>query len=321
MATNVEYPEVVTLGEVMSLLVTDPPRPLRSARSFTRSLCGAEANVAVGLSRLGHRAGWFGRVGDDPFGLSILDSLRSECVDVSRAIVDPSAPTGLLVRDSHPERRVSVLYWRRGSAASQLGPADVDASYIASARLLHVTGITPALSLTCHEAVMTAVETARSAGIPVCFDPNLRLKLWSAQRAAEVLGPLIGYADLVLTGEAEACRLSGQSGREGAVAWFLEKGARLVVVKLGASGAWATDGTSEWLVSAYQVTAVDTVGAGDAFAAGYLARWLEGANVADCLEYAAVVAGMAVQMLGDIEALPYRSEVDAALARADDVDR
>ena len=305
----------------MGLLMTDPPRPLRSARSFTRSMCGAEANVAIALSRLGHSSGWFGRVGDDAFGLSILDVLRSEGVDVSRAVVDPSAPTGLLVRDSHPERRVSVLYWRRDSAASRLSPADVDRDYVGSARVLHVTGITPALSPSCHQALLTAVQAARTGGVPVCFDPNLRLRLWSAQQAAEVLRALAGYADVVLTGEAEARRLSGQAIREDAASWFLEQGARLVVVKLGSIGAWATDGGSQWSVPAPQVMAVDAVGAGDAFAAGYLAAWLEGANVPGCLEYAAVVAAMAVQVPGDIEGLPYRSDVDAVLAGADDVDR
>ncbi|HYK67451.1 MAG TPA: sugar kinase [Streptosporangiaceae bacterium] len=321
MPDDFQHPEVVTFGEAMGLLVTDPPRPLRSARTFARSICGAEVNVAVGLSRLGHRAGWFGRVGDDPFGLSVLDALRSEGVDVSRAVVDSSAATGLLVRDSHPERRVSVHYWRHESAASNLNPADVDTGYLASARLLHMTGITPALSPACHAAVLAAAEAARSAGVPVSFDPNLRLKLWSAPQAAEVLGPLSGYADVVLAGDTEARRLSGQQERERAAAWFLEQGARLVVVKLGSSGVWATDGTRQWQVPAYRVTAVDAVGAGDAFAAGYLARWLEGADVADCLKYATVVAAMAVQVVGDIEALPYRSEVDAALAGGDDVDR
>lgn len=313
--------DVVTFGEAMGLLVTDPPRPLRSAGSFARSVCGAELNVAVGLSRLGHRSGWFGRVGDDPFGLSILDRLRAEEVDVSRAVADPAAPTGLLIRDTHPERRVNVLYWRHGSAASRLGPADVDVGYIASARVLHVTGITPALSPSCADAVATAIRAARSAGVTVSFDPNLRLRLWTASQAAHVLAPLAGYADVVLTGATEARRLSGQSTAEDGAAWFLHQGARLVVVKLGAAGAWATDGTRQWSVPAHQVTLVDPVGAGDAFAAGFLAARLEGADVPGCLERAALVAAMAVQVAGDIEGLPYRSEVEAALAGTDPVDR
>lgn len=314
-------PEVVTFGEAMGLLLTEPPRPLRHAATFTRSVAGAESNVAIGLSRLGHSAGWVGRVGDDAFGLGVLDTLRREDVDTRGVLVDPGGPTGLLVRDHHPERRIQVLYYRHGSAGSRLRPDDVDEQYLARARMLHVTGITPALSESCHQTVRSAVDTAQRHGVTVCLDPNLRLRLWSARRAAAILAPLVAGADIVLTGDREMEQLSGRHGLLPGARWFLECGAGLVAVKRGDAGAWATDGRTEWTSAAYPVTVVDPVGAGDAFAAGFLSGWLRGFQLPACLSEADVAGAMSVQVPGDIEGLPYRADVDAVLAGTMEVDR
>lgn len=314
-------PEVVTFGEAMGLLVTEPPLPLRHAGSFSRSLAGAESNVAIGLSRLGHAAGWFGRVGNDAFGLGILDVLRREGVDTRCAVVDAEAPTGLLVRDRHAERRIQVLYYRHGSAGSRLGQGDIDETYVASARLLHVTGITPALSESCLGAVRAALDVARGQGVTVCFDPNLRLRLWSAERAAATIASLLPAADIVLAGDEEMRRLSGCGALEDGARWLLDHGARMVVVKRGESGAWATDGTEEWSAPGRPVTVVDPVGAGDAFAAGLLSGWLRGWSMSGCLSEASMVGALSVQVPGDIEGLPYRAEVDTMRAGDFEVDR
>lgn len=314
-------PEVVTFGETMGLLVTEPPLPLRHAAGFIRSIAGAESNVAIGLSRLGHSAGWFGRVGDDAFGHGVLDTLRRESVDLRCAVVDPEAPTGLLVRDRHPQRRIQVLYYRHDSAGSRLGPDDVDESYVSGARILHVTGITPALSPPCLQAVRRALDIAREHSVTVCFDPNLRQRLWTAEQAAATIAPLLSSADIVLAGESEMEQLSGRGDQEKGALWFLKHGAGLVVVKRGDAGAWATDGTQEWNAPAHPVTVVDPVGAGDAFAAGFLSGWLRGFGVAGCLAEGNVAGSMSVQVPGDIEGLPYRADVDAVLAGEFEVDR
>lgn len=312
---------MVTLGESMGLLVTEPARPLRHAGSFARSIAGAESNVAIGLTRLGHSAGWVGRVGDDAFGRGILDTLRREGVDLTRARVDREAETGLLVRDRHHERRMQVLYYRSGSAGSRLDPADVDDSYVAGARILHLTGITPALSESCLHAVRTALDVARRHGVTVSLDPNLRLRLWSLREARETLAPMLASADIVLTGDTESEQLSGHDKPDDAARWFLDEGAGLAVVKRGASGAWATDGVTEWNAPAHPVQLVDPVGAGDAFAAGFLSGWLRDFPTERCLADANVAGGMSVQVPGDIEGLPYRADVDAVLAGQHEVDR
>ncbi|MYW02829.1 sugar kinase, partial [Streptomyces sp. SID3343] len=221
----------------MGLLLAEPGRPLEHADVFRRSIAGAESNVAVGLARLGHRVGWFGRVGDDAFGHTVLRTLRGEGVDVSRARVDPAASTGLIVRDCHPERAIEVLYHRTGSAGSRLAREDVDPAWIGSARLLHVTGVTAALSPSALDACVAAVVAARSAGVTVSFDPNVRRKLLAADRWPALLRPLTERADIVLTGLDEAELLTGSADRAVAARRFLDLGARLVVVKDGAKGA------------------------------------------------------------------------------------
>ena len=231
-------PDVVTFGESMALFRADPAEPLRTARRFSRSIAGAESNLAIGLCRLGCPAAWFGRVGDDPLGLGILDTLRGEGVDVSRAVVDDAGSTGVLVRDAHGERRIDVVYARLGSAGSRLSPADLDPDYLASARLLHVTGITPALSPTARAATAEAVRLAAEAGVTVCFDPNLRRRLWpDMAQARRVLLPLLEHAQIVLVGHAEASVLTGQQTAEAAGRWLADRGAATVAVKLGADGA------------------------------------------------------------------------------------
>lgn len=304
-------PAVVTFGETMALFRAAPGEPLRTAGQFTRSIAGAESNVAIGLSRLGCEAAWFGRVGDDPLGLGILDTLRREGVDVSRAIVDGGAPTGILVRDTHAERRIDVMYARKDTAASRLSRSDLDAAYLASARVLHFTGITPALSTTAREAAAEAVRLAAEAGVTVSFDPNIRRKLWaSADDARRVLLPFAEQSQLVLTGRTEATLLSGKPSPRAAAKWFTDHGASVVVVKLGSEGAWATAGGEAFYGEALPVRPVDPIGAGDAFDAGFLCAWLAGASLRDCVVQGNLAGGLSVQACGDIEGLPYRRELD-----------
>ncbi len=304
-------PDVVTFGESMALFRADPGEALRTARRFSRSIAGAESNVAVGLSRLGLAAGWFGRVGDDPLGLSILDTLRGEGVDVSRAIVDDRAFTGVLVRDTHAERRIDVAYARSGSAGSRLTPADLDPAYLASARVLHVTGITPALSASAGEATTEAIRLAAEAGVVVCFDPNIRRRLWPDLHAARrELLRIAGRSQIVLLGHAEARVLTGQDDPAAAARWLAGHGAATVAVKLGAGGALGLRDGESYHGAALAVHACDPIGAGDAFNAGFLAAWLRGADLPGCVDDGNLAAGLSVQVCGDIEGLPYRREID-----------
>ena len=309
--------EVVTLGEVMALLLAEGSDALASATRFDLSAAGAEGNVAVGLARLGHRVALWTCLGEDALGDGVLRSLRGEGVDVSGVRRVPDRPTGLLLRDAPLGRPVTVAYYRSGSAGAALGPQDVQPAVLARARLLHLTGITAVLSDTSQQAVLAAAEQARAAGVTVCVDPNLRLRLAPVEQWRARLDPLLRLADVVLTGRDELELLSGGADPH----WLLDRGAGTVVVKDGAAGAYETDGRTELRAAARSVPVVDPVGAGDAFAAGWLSGWLRGVPAQRRLDEAAVVAGCVVSARGDLPGLPTAALRDALLRGGPDVAR
>jgi 2-dehydro-3-deoxygluconokinase len=314
--------DIVTLGESMVLFLAQQSGPLREASTFERHVGGAESNVAIGLCRLQHSAGWISRVGDDELGRAILFRLRGEGVDLSRVIVDPEAPTGVMVRERREVGPLDVAYYRKGSAASRLAPSDIDEGYVAGAKALHLTGITPALSASCRETTFAAAEVARAAGVRVVLDPNIRRKLWTADAARTTLRDLAAKADVVLPGADEAELLTGSSDPLTAARDLLSLGPELVVVKLGAEGAIAV--TVDRVVRAPGVAlprVVDPVGAGDAFAAGLHAGWLRNLSLEDTLALANRCGAVATTVAGDIEALPRWDEVAATRSAGSDVVR
>ncbi len=311
--------DVVTLGESMVLLLAEQPGPMREATTFRRYIAGAESNLAIGVSRLGHAAGWFSRVGDDEFGRAVVFRIRGEGVDTSRVKTDPSGPTGLVIRERRESGPIEQVYYRRESAASRMSPADLDVAYLSGARFLHLTGITPALSESCSQTVFAAADMARAAAVSVVLDPNYRSKLWDPPEAREVLRRLAGHCDILLPGMEEAQLLTGQADPELAARELLSLGPGLVVIKLGAEGALAVD--KDGLVTrapAQRVERiVDPVGAGDAFAAGLLSGLLRGFGLDEALNLANRCGALAMMSPGDMEALPRWAEVASQAPSAD----
>jgi 2-dehydro-3-deoxygluconokinase len=304
-------PALVTLGETMALFTSERVGPLRHAATMRVGIAGAESNVAIGVRRLGHPAAWIGRVGPDELGQLVLGQLRGEQVDVDAAVVDRDAPTGLMVKEHRTAGLARVVYYRQGSAGSRLEPGDLDEARIRGARVLHLTGITPALSATARAAVRAAAETARGAGVPVSLDVNYRAVLWSPEAAATELRDLARQAGLLFAGEEEAALLVGEHGNpERAVVALAALGPRQAVLKLGAEGAVAAVDGELHRQPPRPVRAVDPVGAGDAFVAGYLAGVLDGCAGPDCLSTGAACGAFAVTVAGDWEGLPTREELD-----------
>jgi len=297
--------DVVTLGEAMALFLTQEATPLRSADRFVRGVAGAESNVAVGVARLGLRSSWCGRVGDDALGHGLLDRLRGEGVDLSGASVDSAASTGVLVRDRHAERTVSVAYARTGSAATRMTVADIDPDWLQAAEVVHLTGITPALGPGPAEAVAFAATEATRRGTRVALDLNLRRRLWSDDEAAAALVPLLPFVDTLFGGLDELAAISGRSSVAEGCQWALDQGCRVVVVKKGPEGATARTADGSVDATAPLSAVVDTVGAGDAFVAGYLAATVAGAGLQEALEQGCRVGAAAVQVAGDLDGLPY----------------
>ncbi|QLH26477.1 sugar kinase [Streptomyces sp. Rer75] len=303
-------PEVVTFGETMAALRAHGA--LRLGGSLGLSVAGAESNVAIGLARLGHRVRWAGRVGADELGALVLRTLRAESVDTGHAVVDDTGrPTGLLLTEPRTGTLTRVSYYRSGSAGSAVTPADVLPTLTPGSRVLHLTGITPALSPSAAEAALAAAAAARDAGITVCLDVNYRSRLWTADRARTALRPLLARTDLLIASEDElplALERPDASESEG-IHSLLAEGVTEVVIKRGARGAtsFSAQGTAD--CPARQVSAVDLVGAGDAFVAGYLSGLLHGADVPARLHRAVTTAAFAVTTRGDWEGLPTQDEL------------
>jgi 2-dehydro-3-deoxygluconokinase len=311
---NIRY-DVVTFGEMMQMFVAETPGPLEQVMRFAKRTAGAETNFAIGMARLGLRVGWASRLGTDSMGRYLLAEMQREGVDCSKVVCDAGQRTGFQFKGRVTDGSdPPVEYHRKGSAASQMGPADVDEAWLRSARHLHATGVFPAISASARAAAQKTLDVVRAAGGTISFDPNLRPSLWaSAEEMRREINVLACQADWVLPGLEEGRFLTGEATPEGIARHYRQRGARLVTVKLGPEGAYY-DGLNGcgWIPGFVVPEVVDTVGAGDGFAVGVVSALLEGRGVADAVRRGAWIGARAVQVPGDTEGLPTRAELQAA---------
>ncbi|NYE50115.1 2-dehydro-3-deoxygluconokinase [Spinactinospora alkalitolerans] len=318
---------LVTFGESMGRIAADQIGLLDFSRTCTISVGGAESNVAIAAARLGADVTWAGRLGRDSVGDLIERRLRTE--GVQRQITRDDSFTGLMVCSRRTNAGVRVDYHRAGSAGSRLTPDDVGEDLIRQAAVLHVTGITPALSDTARATTLWAVRTAQAAGVRVSVDVNYRSKLWRPDEAAPVLRELATHADTVFAGPDEAALVLGideayaavETRKPMALAHAMTTlGARSAIVKDGPRGCAAVIDNQPYVQAAVPVDTVDPVGAGDAFVAGYLVELLAGSDARTRLATATRAGAYAVTVPGDCEGLPFRHEIDTFTA-AEDVAR
>jgi 2-dehydro-3-deoxygluconokinase len=301
---------VVTLGETMGLLRAASIGSLEHVSDFQLHIGGAESNVAIGVARLGRSAVWMGRVGDDGVGRRVLRELRAEGVSAG-AVVDPEARTGLMLKETPTSGRTRVSYYRAGSAGSRIGIDDLDFDAIESAGVLHVTGITLALSESAEQAVFAAIGAAVAAGVPVSFDVNHRPALWGDRDPAPLYRRVAERSTIVFAGADEAELLVGSGSPEQLAARIADLGPAQAIVKLGEDGCVASIDGEALSAPAEKITPLDTVGAGDAFVAGYLVALLDGLAPADRLRQGARCGAFACLGPGDWESLPRRADLDA----------
>ena len=324
---------VVAVGETMAMMRSGTIGSLAHLPSVDISLGGAESNLAIGLRRLDVPVAWVSRVGDDPLGTRVMREIRAEGVEV-HCTVDPTRPTGLMLKSRPSGTTTRVDYYRAGSAASALTPDDLPAGLIEQARILHLSGITPLLSETAHATNVAAVQRAVAAGVQISLDVNYRSRLGSQELLAARLGEILEHVDIVFGGPEELSILAptaggaGADGADGAGAAAaaadeldhqtllraLEADGRQVVVKLGADGGAALADGQIQEAPGHRVDVVDTVGAGDAFVAGYLSAQLDGLDVAARLARANACGALACTTPGDWEGAPRRSDLDALLS-------
>lgn len=293
--------DVVTVGEAMVMVTPVDPVPLDQADALSVRVGGAESNVAMYLAGLGHRVRWISRLGDDPLGRIVLRDVGASGVDTSGVTIDARAHTGVYFKDPG-EDRTGVHYYRDGSAAAALEPAVLERPCIRTARVLHLTGVTAALSASCRAMLRRAVANDDPNRALVSFDVNYRPGLWSVDEAAPVLAEVADRSDLVFVGLDEAQQLWGCRTPADVRALLPHPGT--VVIKDGAVGAYSFGTGGEMFVPAPRVDVVEPVGAGDAFAAGYLSAILNGQGGVQRLRLGHLVAAQALGVTGDHAPLP-----------------
>ncbi|MFD4022187.1 sugar kinase [Streptomyces sp. NPDC058576] len=309
---------VACVGETMAAFAPGRPVPLESATSLQVGVAGAESNVARYLADHGVPARWVSAVGDDPLGRLVRNRIAASGVDTSAVRTDPERPTGVMFKDPGADG-TRVRYYRTGSAASALAPELLADAAVTSASLVHLTGVTAALSPSCLALVRAALNPRGPARpYAVSFDVNHRPALWSDGSASTVLAELAGLADIVFVGLDEAQALWGNGLPDAAAVRRLLPGPRVLVVKDGGRDATAFTDTGQHTVTAPHVDVVEPVGAGDAFAAGFLAALLRGDDPVASLRLGHLTAASALRVTDDHGPLPPAPQLTAAVAASDD---
>jgi 2-dehydro-3-deoxygluconokinase len=302
--------DIVALGEAMiefNQARADAPA------EYLRGFGGDTSNMAIAAARLGAAAGYATRVGADAFGRMLLDLWRAEGVDTTGVAIDDGAPTGVYFV-THGAQGHEFSYLRAGSAAARMAPATLPLAVLRSAKVLHVSAISQAISATACDAVFAAIDAVRATGGRVSFDPNLRLKLWPLPRARAVIVATMAQCDWFLPSLDEARTLSGADAPEAIIDWCHAQGAPVVALKCGADGVRVSAGGRQLDIAAHRVASVDATGAGDCFDGAFVARVVAGDDPFTAARFANAAAALATTGYGAVAPLPRERDVRSLLA-------
>ena len=303
--------DIVALGEAM----IEFNQTNADARAYVQGFGGDTSNALIAAVRQGAKGGYITKLGDDTFGRMLLQLWHDENVDTEGVSIDAAAPTGTYFV-SHGTHGHTFSYLRAGSAASQIRPSDVPAALVERARILHVSGISQAISASATDTVFHAINVARAAQIKVSYDPNLRLKLWPIDRARAIIRATIPLTDDFLPSLDDVRLVCGEDDPAAILNWCQRQGARTVVLKMGKEGSWVSKGEARTRIMAYPVEAVDATGAGDCFDGSLLARLAAGDDVVSAARWASAAAALTTTGYGAVAPLPTADRVTQFLASA-----
>lgn len=303
--------KVILVGEPMALFIAEEKGKLDTVTTFKRSAAGAEMNVAIGLKRLEHEVCYITKLGKDPFGKYMIDFLNKEGIDTSKICFDDHFPTAFQLKEKTDERDPEVAYYRNGSAASNIRVDDVDQIDMKGFDHFHLTGIFPAISESSRATLLYLIEKAKNSGLSTSFDPNLRPSLWkNKDQMVEMINKIAVRCDTVLPGINEGRILTDYENEKDIADFYLAKGVKNIVIKMGPQGAYVKTQTEEAYIKGYHVNRiVDTVGAGDGFAVGFLSGLLEKETIEHCVDRANAIGAIQVMNASDNEGLPTREEL------------
>lgn len=298
--------DIVSIGEpLIEFNQTRPGEP-----QYLQGFGGDSSNMAIAAARQGARVAYVTRVGDDEFGRAFLELWRGEKVDTSGVATDPAAHTGIYFV-SHNSKGHVFSYLRAGSAASRMTVRELPLALLRSARFVHASGISLAISQSACDAVLAAFEAART----VSFDSNLRLRLWPLERAREMIGKAAALADYFFPSAEDAEQLSGLKDPAALVDWAHGLGAKNVLLKLGKDGVIVSDGRSRTRIPGHDVKAVDGTGAGDCFCGATLARLAAGDSLVEAARYGNAAAALKTTGYGAVAPIPTPEAVRALLGK------
>jgi 2-dehydro-3-deoxygluconokinase len=304
-------PDLVCLGEPLLEFSSQE----RDGQTFyLQGYGGDTSNCAIAAARQGADVGYVTAVGDDAFGKAFLELWRHEGVDTAGVTVDPHASTGIYFI-TYREGRHEFSYRRAGSAASRMSPDTLPLETIRSARILHVSGISQAISDSACDAVFAAIAEARAAGAQVSYDTNLRLKLWPLARARAVTHAAMAACDIALPGLEDARQLTGLDDPNAIADFYLKLGPRVVALTMGAEGTLVATPEARETLPVHKVEQIDATAAGDTFDGAFLARLLAGDEVTAAARYANVAAALSTLGYGAVAPMPTAERVFAALER------
>ena len=304
--------DIVSLGEAM---VEFNQTGEGEGRLYLQGFGGDTSNFAIAAARQGARVAYVSALGDDPYGALLRRLWDEEGVDHASVFTDPAAFSAIYFV-THDARGHHFSFFRSGSAASRLTAAQLPRERIASAKLLHLSGITLAISPTACDTAYAAMAMAREAGVKISFDTNLRLKLWSIDRARAVMNDVIARCDICLPSHDDVVAITGLTDPDALVDHCLRLGAKVVALKLGEQGALVADAARRHRIAPHPCRPVDATGAGDAFGGAFVTRLLAGDALDEAGRYAAAVAALSTQGYGAVAPIPRRDEVLATLSVA-----
>lgn len=310
---------ILTLGEPMALFVAEEEGSLENIEHFSRFVAGAEVNFSIGMVRLGHQVTYITQLGDDPFGKGIEKFLKNSHIDTSYLTYEAQYVTGMQWKEKVKNGDPQVFSSRRNSAASHMSIETIKALNWDGFDHIHLTGIPPALSAGCRELVYELMTQARAKGVQISYDPNLRFGLWpDKEEMVRVINELACRADIVFPGIDEGKLLTGKESVEEIAAFYHDAGVKMVVIKLGAEGAYTSSEGRCFYTQGFPVErVVDTVGAGDGFAVGVVSGILEGLPLEEAVKRGTAIGALAVMSPGDNDGLPDRESLTAFMQKKD----
>jgi len=317
-------PEIISIGEPLLEFSASTPGDLHQVEQFVVGWGGDSSNFAIAASRSGSKVGYITRLGQDEFGRSFLNLWTAEGIDTRFVEQDPDRFTGFYFI-SRKDQKHTFTYYRKESAASRIRPESLPFETIRNARLVHVTGIAQGISSSGARTIDAAIETAKAAGATVSYDPNLRLKLWSLEKAKATILPTIARSDIVFPSFEDAEALTGLTDEAQIARFFLDLGPRIVLLKLGSKGVLLATRESKPTgaeiqlahFKAHKVESLDFSGAGDTFAGAFAANYLTGASLEECTRYANAAAALTTTGLGCVKPIPCRDAIEQLMRNQD----